>query len=92
MEQYGIEKEDFLKTFLILDNGIPSHDTFNRVFSARDPEQFKSCFINWVKEFVNLNDKEVVAIDGKIIRGAKRKGRKSPYHILVLGLVNKTLY
>jgi len=44
MEQYGIEKEDFLKTFLILGDGIPSHDTFNRVFSARDPEQFKSCF------------------------------------------------
>lgn len=82
MEQYGIEKEDFLKTFLVLDNGIPSHDTFNRVFSAIDPKQFESCFINWVKELANLNDKEFVAIDGKTIRGAKSKDKKSPYHIV----------
>lgn len=82
MEQYGLEKEDFLKTFLILDNGIPSHDTFNRVFSAIDPKQFERCFINWVKELASLNDKEVVSIDGKTIRGAKSKGKKSPYHIL----------
>ena len=82
MEQYGTEKEDFLKTFLSLGNGIPSHDTFNRVFSAIDPKQFESCFINWVKALANLNDKEVVAIDGKTIRGAKSKGKKSPYHIV----------
>ena len=82
MEQYGIEKEGFLKTFLVLGNGIPSHDTFNRVFSAINPKQFESCFINWVQELANLNDKEVVAIDGKTIRGAKSKGKKSPYHIV----------
>ena len=82
MEQYGIEKEDFLKTFLVLKNGIPSHDTFNRVFSAIEPNQFERCFIKWVQELANLNDKEVVAIDGKTIRGAKSKGKKSPYHIV----------
>lgn len=82
MQQYGIEKEDFLKTFLELPNGIPSHDTFNRVFSAIDPKQFESCFIDWVSELATLNNKEVVAIDGKTIRGAKSNGKKSPYHIV----------
>lgn len=82
MEQYGIEKEDFLKTFLKLNKGIPSHDTFNRVFSAIDPTQFEHCFINWVQELAKLNDKEVVAVDGKSLRGAKSHGKKSPYHIV----------
>ena len=82
MEQYGLEKEAFLRTFLKLDNGIPSHDTFNRVFSAIDPKQFEFCFINWVRELAKLNDKEVVAVDGKSLRGAKSHGKKSPYHIV----------
>jgi len=82
MAQYGREKVSFLKTFLKLENGIPSHDTFNRVFSAIDPKEFEQCFINWVKELANLNDKEVVAIDGKTLRGAKSNGKKSPIHMV----------
>lgn len=82
MEQYALEKEDFLKTFLKLENGIPSHDTFNRVFSAIDPNQFEHCFMQWAKELSKLNDKEVVAIDGKTLRGAKSRTNKSPYHIV----------
>ncbi len=78
MEQYGLEKEDFLKTFLKPDNRIPSHDTFNRVFSAINPKQFEYCFIDWVKELAKLNDKEVVAVDDKTLRGAKSYGKKSP--------------
>ncbi len=78
MEQYGLEKEDFLKTFLKPDKGIPSHDTFNRVFSAINPKQFEYCFIDWVKELAKLNDKEVVAVDDKTLRGAKSYGKKSP--------------
>ena len=45
MELYAQEKEAFLRTFLGLPNGIPSHDTFNRVFSAIDSKQFEACFI-----------------------------------------------
>ncbi len=82
MEQYGIAKFDFLKTFLKLENGIPSHDTFNRVFSAIDSKQFESCFIKWVKTLADLNDKEVIAIYGKTIKGGKSHGKKSPYHIV----------
>ncbi len=75
-------KEDFLRTFLKLPNGIPSHDTFNRVFSAIDSKQFELCFIEWVKTLVHLTDKEIVAIDGKTIREAKQKGKKSPIHMV----------
>ena len=81
MEQYALEKEEFLRTFLDLPNGITSHDTFNRVFSAINPKQFEVCFIEWIKELANLSDREVVAIDGKTIRGAKSKEKKSSYHI-----------
>ena len=82
MELYAQEKEDFLRTFLDLPNGIPSHDTFNRVFSAIDSSQFEACFIEWVKSISKLVPKEVIAIDGKTIRGAKSKGKKSPIHMV----------
>jgi len=82
MELYAQEKEDFLRTFLDLPNGIPSHDTFNRVFSAIDSKQFELCFIEWVKTLTQLTDKEIVAIDGKTIRGAKSKDKKSPIHMV----------
>lgn len=82
MELYAQEKEAFLRSFLKLPNGIPSHDTFNRVFSAIDSKQFELCFIEWVKTLAELTDKEVIAIDGKTIRGAKSKGKKSPIHMV----------
>src|SRR5699024_1443317 len=67
VETYAHEKEDFLLSFLNLPNGIPSHDTFNRVFSSIDSEQFESCFMEWVTTLVKLYPKEVIAIDGKTI-------------------------
>jgi len=82
VEEYGQAKEDFLRKFLDLPNGIPSHDTFNRVFSSIDPEQFEKGFIKWVQALVSATDGEVVAIDGKTIRGAKSRGKKSPFHIV----------
>ena len=82
MEQYGLEKEDFLRSFLDLPNGIPSDDAFNRVFSRLDPEQFEHCFMDCVLSFVELTDVEVVHIDGKTLRGAKANGKKSPIHMV----------
>ena len=76
------EKEDFLKTFLELPNGIPSHDAFNRVLSAMDSKQFELCSIEWAKTLAQLTDREIIAIDGKTIRGAKHKGKKSPIHMV----------
>ena len=82
MENYAQSKEEFLRTFLDLPNGIPSHDTFNRIFSNIDSAQFETCFIEWVNTLAQLQPREVIAIDGKTIRGAKSSGKKSPVHMI----------
>ena len=48
IEEFGVATEDFFVDFLELPNGIPCHDTFNRVFSALDPVQFRECFLRWM--------------------------------------------
>jgi len=82
MEAYGKAKEPWLKTFLPLPNGIPSHDTFNRVFSMLDPEPLEACFLAWVREVAQLSQGEVVSIDGKAIRGSRQAGNKSIVHMV----------
>lgn len=74
MEDFGHAKEDWLRTFLKLPNGIPSHDTFNRVFAALDPEQFLECFLAWTQSLRSVVDEEIVAMDGKALRRAIREG------------------
>ncbi|MBD2365392.1 ISAs1 family transposase [Anabaena minutissima FACHB-250] len=73
VETYGCAKYEWLKTFLELPNGIPSHDTFARVFAQINPQQFESCFINWMKSIHQITNGEVVAIDGKTLRGSYDK-------------------
>jgi DDE_Tnp_1-associated len=74
MEEFGKEKEDFLRELLPLDNGIPSHDTINRIFMLIDAAQFERCFRAWTAELSHRlgtafpsGDKELIAIDGKSI-------------------------
>ena len=64
METFGKAKLAWFKTFLDLPNGIPSHDTFGRVFARLDPAQFEACFLRWVRALENLLPGEVVAVDG----------------------------
>lgn len=61
-------KVEWLRTFLELPNGIPSHDTFGRVFSQLDAEEFQRCFMEWTQGVADLVPGEVVAIDGKTAR------------------------
>jgi len=68
IENYGGAKIEWLKQFLELPNGIPSHDTFARVFARINPEQLQQSFLNWVESISNLMQGEVVAIDGKSLR------------------------
>jgi predicted transposase YbfD/YdcC len=72
IELYGKENLAFLKQILELKNGIPSHDTINRVFAALNPRAFERLFMEWAN---NLKDsgilKTVIAIDGKTVRGSK---------------------
>ena len=82
MVEYARSKEEFLKKFLKLKNGIPSKDTMNRVFSAIDSQQFEACFVEWVNSISNITKGQVIAIDGKTLRGAKSNGKKSPVHMV----------
>lgn len=70
MEGYGNAKAEWLKTFLDLKHGIPSHDTFGRVFAALDPQEFEQCLLSWVKRCVKLAKGEIVPIDGKTLCGS----------------------
>ena len=64
-ELFGQAKHEWFKSFLELPNGIPSDDTFRRVFSRIDPRQFRHCFLEWVGSVYELTHGQVVAIDGK---------------------------
>jgi len=68
VERYGRRKYDWLKTFLALPNGIPSHDTIGRVFALLDPAAFQRCFLSWVGAVAEASDGRIVAIDGKTLR------------------------
>jgi len=81
LEKYATAKEGFLRSFLDLSNGIPSDDTFNRVFFSIKSEQFESCFIDWVSSLVNLTGGEIIPIDGKTIRGGQNLMEKSLHFI-----------
>lgn len=82
MESFARGRADFFKKFLDIQSGTPSDDTFNRVFSSLESEQFESCFVEWVSGLAGSNPGEVISIDGKTIRGAKAGGRKSPIHMV----------
>jgi len=70
MEDFGQAKHDWFRTFLRLRNGIPSHDTFNRVFAALDPQAFLDCFLRWTQSLRQAVAQEIVALDGKALRRA----------------------
>jgi predicted transposase YbfD/YdcC len=72
VEMFCRAKEDWLreKLKLKLPHGIPSHDTFGRVFSLLAPETFQRCFYNWVHAMAELNVGEIVSLDGKVLRGS----------------------
>ena len=80
-----------LSTFLELPNGIPSHDTFNRIFSLIDPEQFHKAFTDWVKA-VTEKVEGVVAIDGKTVRRSKDLSNgKQAIHVVSAWAVKNNL-
>jgi len=80
--EYGEDKLEWLKTFLTLPSGIPSHDTFNRVFAALDPEEMEKGFVAWVSSIAKLTAGEVVGIDGKALRGTRETGKKALVHMV----------
>ena len=77
IEMYGIARKKWLEKFLELPNGIPSHDTFARVFSQINPEEFNKSFLSWVKGISKTTAGEIIAFDGKQSRnsGDEKNGR-----------------
>lgn len=74
METYGKSKYEWLKQFLELKNGIPSHDTFARVFARIDPNEFEQCFRDWISSITELMPGEVINIDGKTLKHSTHNG------------------
>ena len=83
IENFGRAKRKWFKRFLALPNGIPSHDTFGRVFGRLDADQFERCFLSWIQAVSEVFDGQVVAIDGKTLRRSHDKTLgKSAIHMV----------
>ena len=82
MALFAEAKEEFLRGFMRLEHGVPSHDTFSRLFRLLDPEQFRACFQRFMARF-SESCRGVVAIDGKVLRRSFDKASgKSPLHMV----------
>jgi predicted transposase YbfD/YdcC len=82
VEAFGRAKEDWLRTFLTLPNGIPSHDTFYRVFARLDPQRFGECVAGWMAGVSEAAGLRHVAIDGKAVRSAPRSTFSGCLHLV----------
>jgi predicted transposase YbfD/YdcC len=83
MENYGNSKLTWLKTFLELPNGIPSHDTFGRVFSMINAQEFQAAFYEWVWAVYEITQGQIISVDGKCLLGSedKRLGKRAIYMV-----------
>lgn len=83
IEDYGHENEGWLKNYLKLPNGIPSHDTFARVFARLNPKAFQDSFIAVMQAFGEETEGEIIALDGKTLRRShNRREGKRPLHLV----------
>ena len=81
IETFGRKRRDWLSGFLELPNGIPSHDTFERVFNRLKPRAFQDCFQQWVQAISTALRIKHVAIDGKTLRGSG-SAKLGPLHLV----------
>jgi len=83
MELFGKSKRAWLQTFLALPHGIPSHDTFGRVFACLNPQRFHACFLAWTQAVAQLTQGTLISLDGKTVRASlDRATAASPLHML----------
>ena len=71
---FGEAKQEWFATYLELPNGIPSHDTFNRVFGRLNPDEFRSSLMAWIRAASELIGGQVIALDGKVLRRSHDRG------------------
>lgn len=89
IELFGKCQYKWFKKFLRLTNGIPSHDTFNRVFAQLEPEELQNCFLKWVKSISSLTEGDIVAIDGKTLRHSYDKNNGQSAIVMVSAWAKK---
>lgn len=83
MEEFGKRKRKWLAKFFDLSNGIPSHDTFNTVFARLKPEQFERCLLSWITSLHEVSGGQILAVDGKTLRGSYDRGdNKAAVHMV----------
>lgn len=83
VEEFGLCKQNWFRTFLDLPNGIPSHDTFGRVFARLDPKAFERCFLQWIQDVATATRGRLVAVDGKTIRRSMDAANgQAPIHMV----------
>jgi predicted transposase YbfD/YdcC len=85
IQTWGEEKLDWLRRHISLPQGIPSHDTFGRVFAALNAKQFEACFIRWMNGLCPALEGQVIAIDGKTLRGSNRRGERAIHLVSAYG-------
>lgn len=89
LADFGHARQDWFRRFLRLPHGIPSHDTFNRVFARLDPQAFLACFLSWTQGLRRRVAGEIVALDGKALRRALDQGRPVQYVVSAWALDNR---
>lgn len=83
IEEFGKAKFEWFRRFLELPNGIPSHDTFARLFSRLDTKRFHECFLNWIRAVSEFVDEKIISIDGKTLRRSiDRASAKEALHLV----------
>jgi hypothetical protein len=83
IETYASSKREWLEQFLPLANGIPSHDTFARVFARLKPEQLQQSFEQWINSVTTALGGQVIALDGKTVRGSfNRSGEQKALQLV----------
>ncbi len=90
---FGRDREPWFRTFLDLPHGIPSHDTFNRIFRRLDPQQWQACFLSWIQAVNQVTEGQIVPIDGKTLRRSHDKtlGKKAIHMVSAWASENRVV-
>lgn len=90
--EFGRQRESWLKQFIQLPNGIPSHQTFCRVLGLIAPEELMKCFMSWSCKTTPLSPNDIIAIDGKTVRGSGHKANnRGPLHLINAYVVDRNV-